>query len=104
MFENENKMLTDKNKSLQKDLKILNTYFKDLQVDRNNWVNYYEKLQSENKYFLTKLEDTKEVKDNIDVKTPKKRRKITKENIHTHQLYSKNDFTYKYLSKYLSNF
>ena len=95
IYENENKILTEKNKSLQKDLKVLNTYFKDLQVDRNNWVNYYEKLQSENKYFLTKLEDTKEVKDNIDVKTPKKRRKITKENTHTNQLYSKRFFVYK---------
>ena len=84
---------------MQTDLKVLNTYFKDTQVDRNNWVNYYKKLQSENKYLLTKLESTKEVKDNNDGELPTKRRKISKEKTHTNQLYSKNDFAYKYLSK-----
>ena len=99
IYENENKILTEKNKSLQSDLKLLNTYFKDVQVDRNNWEVYYKKLQSENNYLLTKLESTKEVKDNNDVKIPTKSRKITKENTHTNQLYSKNDFAYKYLGK-----
>ena len=91
MFENEIKVLTEKNKSLQSDLNVLKNYFKDVQIDRNNWEIYYKSLQSENKYLLTKLKSTKEVKENNDVdsfqEVPRKRRKITNEN--AYQLYSK---------------
>ena len=99
MYENENKILTEKNKSVQKDLKLLNTYFKDVQVDRNNWEVYYKTLQSEKKYLLTKLESTKEVKENNDAELSTKWIKITKENTHTSQLYSKRFFAYNLLSK-----
>ena len=65
----------------------------------------YEKLQPENKYLFTKLENTREVKENsvtdsFEEEIPRKRRKISKVNTHNNRLYSKNLFLQnKYLSK-----
>ena len=87
-FLNENKVLTESIKRLQSGLKELKTCLKRFQADATLSKENYKKKQLENKYLLTKLEDTKELIKSSDY-TDELERKITTLNIQNKQISDK---------------
>ena len=55
ILENENRILTDSNKSAEIDLKNMKALLKTVQADANNWNEKYKKLQLKNKDLLAKI-------------------------------------------------
>ena len=60
-FQNENKMLTEKNQRSHINLKSLKTCLSNVQSDVENWKNNYKILQLKNKNLLAKLLSTTKV-------------------------------------------
>ena len=81
-LENENRMLTNSNKSAKIAMKIMKFFLKTVQVDENSCKKDYKKLQLKHKELLAKIQSTRKVCDNNDVAKfngiTKKRKNINK--------------------------
>ena len=85
-FENENQMLTNMNKGYQTELKHLETSLRNSKNEVHNIKENYQRLRSENKNLLAKLQSIKELEEHNRVDClevlPRKRRKVKNENSH----------------------